>query len=65
MTLSCPVRAPFFVGVKVTEIVQLWLGASIAAHWFVSAKSPVVVIEVRDRSSEPVFVKVTVMGALC
>src|SRR5205823_4203778 len=70
-TDSVPVRAPEAVGVKVTLIVQLASAAKVAglvgqalAPVLVAAKSPEAAKEQMVKAAVPVFVNVTVIGAL-
>src|SRR5438105_1762696 len=70
-TDSVPVRAPEAVGVKVTLIVQVPLAAKVAglmgqalAPVLVAAKSPEAANELIVKAAVPVFVSVTVIGAL-
>src|SRR2546429_321086 len=70
-TDSVPVRAPEAVGVKVTLIVQFPLAAKVAglmgqalAPVLVAAKSPEAANELIVKAAAPVFVSVTVIGAL-
>ena len=53
------VRVPAAVGVKVTEIVQLPLAATLVPQLFVSAKSPDAPMLLIDSEPVPVLVKVT------
>ena len=59
-TVSWPVRVPVAIGVKVTWIEQLPPAATDVPQLFVSAKSPLVPIEVIERAPLPLFVSVTV-----
>ena len=70
-TDSVPVRAPKAAGVKVTLIVQFPLAAKVAglmgqalAPVLVAAKSPEAANELIVKAAVPVFVSVTVIGAL-
>src|SRR5437588_737715 len=70
-TDSVPVRAPEAVGVKVTLIVQFPPAARVAglvgqalAPVLVAAKSPEAANELIVKAAVPVFVSVTVIGAL-
>src|SRR2546421_730820 len=70
-TDSVPVRAPEAVGVKVTLMVQVPLAAKVAglmgqalAPVLVAAKSPEAANELIVKAAAPVFVSVTVIGAL-
>src|SRR5205807_1153928 len=70
-TDSVPVRAPEAVGVKVTLIVQFPPAAKVAglagqalAPVLVAAKSPEAANELIVKAAAPVFVSVTVIGAL-
>src|ERR1700677_58718 len=59
-----PLRSPDAVGVKVTLIVQLALGAKVAEQLLTSAKSPVVWSVPTLNATFPVFVRVTACVAL-
>src|SRR5207248_2870771 len=68
---SVPVRAPEGVGVKVTLMVQVTPAANVAglvgqalAPVLVAAKSPEAANELIVKAAAPVFVSVTVIGAL-
>src|SRR5207249_8693686 len=70
-TDSVPVRAPKAVGVKVTLMVQFaraakvaWLVGQALAPVLVAAKSPEAANELIVKAAVPVFVSVTVIGAL-
>src|SRR5256884_9407054 len=71
VTDSVPVRAPEAVGVKVTLMVQFAPAAKVAglvgqalAPVLVAAKSPEAANELIVKAAVPVFVSVTVIGAL-
>jgi hypothetical protein len=57
--VSVPVREPAAVGVKVTAMVQLAPGTTVAPQLLVWAKSPEAAIEVSVRTACPEFVRVT------
>lgn len=59
-----PERVPFAVGVKVTLMVQVVGGATLAPQLFVSAKSPVVAMLLISRGAVPVLVSATPKGKL-
>jgi len=59
VTFKVPVRVPDAVGVKVTLIVQLALGASELPHVLVSAKSPLAEMPLMVNDALPVLVRVT------
>jgi hypothetical protein len=59
-----PVRVPAAVGVKVTEIVQLALAATLAPQSFDSAKSPLTAMLEMLKVSSWLFVKMTVFPGL-
>jgi len=63
-TLSVPDRAPAAIGVKVTFIVQEAPDATEAGQLFVTAKSPLVVMEEIAIDPAPGLVSVTVCGGL-
>lgn len=64
-TDSVPVRVPVAVGLKVTKIWQLALGARLAAHPpLVWVKSPLTAMEERFRANDPRLVAVIICGAL-
>ena len=56
---TVPVRFPVAVGMKVTEIVQVPAGATLAPHVLVCVKSPDAAIEVIARATPPELVRVT------
>lgn len=62
--VSVPVRVPVAVGVKVTLISQLAPAATEAPQVLVSAKSPLTATLLMVNGALPVFVRVTVCGAL-
>ena len=64
VTDKVDVRVPDAVGANVTAIVQLAPAASVLAQVVVREKSPVVAMLVIDIPRVPVFVRVTVRGAL-
>lgn len=59
--VNAPVRFPAAVGVKVTEIAQLALAATLLPQEFVSAKSPDALIVAMASGAVPPFVSVTVL----
>jgi hypothetical protein len=62
--VSVPVRLPAAVGVKVTEMVQPALAATLVPQLFVWAKSPEAAIDVMVSAAVPELVSVTVCAAL-
>ena len=64
MRLTDPTAEPEVVGVKVTLIVQMALGATGDPQVFVSAKPALAAMLVKVRGAVPVLVTVTVCGAL-
>ena len=59
-----PYRLPGAVGVKVTDIVHAIPGATLGPQVLVWAKSPLAAMVVMFKAALPVFVRVTVWGAL-
>ena len=62
--VTAPVRCPATVGVNVTEIVHLAFGATVAPQSFVAEKSPLATMPDIVSGAVPLFVNVTVCGAL-
>jgi len=60
VSVSVPARIPATVGVKVTLILQLPLGASEPGQRLFVAKSPLAVIPAMTKAAVPEFVRVTV-----
>lgn len=60
--VMAPARAPLAVGVKVMEIMQVPLGATLAGQLSVSAKSPLLWMLVIFNAAFPGFVSVTTCG---
>ena len=65
--VTSPVRVPFWVGVKVTAILQLFPTASVAPHGLVlvaRAKSPLMPMPLMFSVAFPEFLSVTFLAAL-
>lgn len=64
VTVRVPVRLPVAVGVKVTEMVQLWPAATVDPQVLVSAKSPEAAMVVMASAAAPEFARVMVCAGL-
>jgi len=61
---TSPVRVPVAVGVKVTLMVQLAAAATLPPHVLLAAKSPLATMLEIARGPVPLFVSITICGAL-
>lgn len=65
MIVTAPVRAPVWVGVKVTRILQAFPAARVLPHGFnpeTRAKSPLIPMLLMFSVADPEFVRVTTFG---